>query len=93
VFIPPKITSPLVESSNSASLATRRNSFPYSVIDDFPCLKFFTLILASPLALITPNCVCNSALNPAELSLYGVIRSSALGVIQVLASSLRRLRA
>jgi len=38
---------------------------------------FFSLILASPLALITPNCLCNSALNPAQLSHAGVIRSSA----------------
>jgi len=89
--IPPGSNSPPVESSNSASLATRRNSFQYSVTDRLPFFMFFSLILASPLASITPNCLCHSALNPAQLSHVGVILSSAYGVIQVPASSLRRL--
>jgi len=89
-ILPHRSSSPPVESSNSASLATRRNSFQYSVTDCLPCFMFFTLILASPLASITPNCLCNSALNPAQLSYAAVICSSAYGVIQVPASSLRR---
>jgi len=90
-FADARSSSPPVESSNSAALATRRNSFRYSVTDRLPCFMFFSLILVSPLASITPNCPCNSALNPAQLSHAGVIRSSAYGVIQVPASSLRRL--
>jgi len=76
-IIPPRSSSSPVESSNSASLATRRNLFQYSVTDRLPCFLFFSLILASPLASITPNCLCNSALNPAQLSHVGVILSSA----------------
>jgi len=91
IFIHPRISSPPVELSHSGSLATRRNSFQYSVTDRLPCFMFFNLILASPLASITPNCLCNSALNPAQLSQLGVIHSSAYGVSQVPASSLRRL--
>jgi len=91
VFIPPRSSSPPVKSSNSASLATRLNSFQYCVIARLPCFMFFSLILASPLASITPNCLCNSALNPAQLSQVGVIRSSVYGVIHVPASSVRRL--
>jgi len=91
VSIPPRSSSPPVESSNLASLATRRNSFQYSVTVCLPCFMFFSLILASLLASITPNCLCNSALNPAQLSQVGVIRSSAYGVIEDPASSLRRL--
>jgi len=89
--IPSRRSSPPLESSNSASLATRRNSFQYSVTDRLPCFMFFSLILASPLPSITPNCLGNSALNPAQLSHGGVIRSSADGVIQLPVSSLRRL--
>ena len=89
--ISPRSSSCPVESSNSASLATRRNSFPYSLTDHFPCFIFFSLILASPSAWIMPNCLCNSALNPAQVSQVGVIGSSANNVIQVPASSLRRL--
>ena len=40
VFIPSMSSSPPVESSNSAWLATRRNSFKYSVIDLLPCFMF-----------------------------------------------------
>ena len=76
-FIPSRSSSPPIESSNSASLATRRNSFQYSVTYRLPCVMFFCRILASPLALTPPNCLCNSALNPAQLSLVGVILSSA----------------
>jgi len=65
VIIPPGSNSPRVESSNSASLATRRTSSQYSVTHRLPCFMFFSLMLASPLASITPNCLCNSALNPA----------------------------
>jgi len=77
VIIPRRSSSPPVESRNSALLATRRNSFPYSLTDRLPYFLFFLLILASPLASITPNCPCNSALNPAQLSHAGVISSSA----------------
>ena len=91
VFIPPTSSSPPVESSSSASLATRRNLFQYSVTDLLPCFMFFSLILAFPLASITPNCLCSSALNPAYVSQVGVIHSSAYGVTHVPASSLRRL--
>jgi len=77
VMILPSSSSPPVESSNSASLARRRNSFQYSVPDRLPCFIFFGLILASPLALITPNCLGNSALNAAQLSHVEVILSSA----------------
>jgi len=77
VIIPPRSSSPPVESSNSASLAPRRNSFQFSVTDRLPCLMFFSLILASPLASIMSNCLSNSALNPAQLSHVGVILSSA----------------
>jgi len=88
-IISPRSSSPPVQSSNSASLATRRNSFQYVVTDRLPCFIFFSRILASPLASITQNCLCSSALNPAQLSHVGVIRSSAYGVIHVPASSLR----
>ena len=91
VIIPPRSSSPPVESSDSPSLATRRNSFQYSVTDRLPCFMFFSLILASPLASITPHWLSNSALNPAQLFHAGVMRSSPYGVIQVPASSLRRL--
>jgi len=91
VFIPPGTRSPPVESSGSASLATRRNSFQYSVTDVLPCLYVFSLILASPLATITPNSLCSSALNPAHVYQVVVLRSSAYGEIHVPASSLRRL--
>jgi len=76
-IIPRRSSSPPVQSSNSASLAPRRNSFQYAVTDGLPCFMFFSLILASALASITPNCLCNSALNPAQLSHAEVIRSSA----------------
>jgi len=91
VIIPPRSSSPPVDSSNSASLATRGNSFHYSVTDRLPCFMFFCLIHASPLVSMPPNCICISTLNPAQLSHVGVILSSAYGVIQVPASSLRRL--
>ena len=91
VFIPPRRSSPPVESSNSASLATRRNSFQYSVTNRVPCFMFFILVLASPLASIMPNSLCNSALNPAQVSQVRVIRSSAYGMIQLPTSSIRRL--
>jgi len=68
VVIPPRSSSPPVESSSSASLTTRQNSFQYSVTDLLPCFIFFSLFLASPLASITPNCLGNSALNPAHVS-------------------------
>jgi len=91
VFIPPRSSSPPVKSSNSDSLATRPNLFQYFVINQFPCFMFFSLILGSPLASITPNCLCNSALKSVHLSQVGVIHSFADGVIHVPASSLRRL--
>ena len=77
MIIPARSSSPPVESCNSALLATRRYSFQYSVTDRLPCFMFFSLILSSPLASITPNCLCNSALNPPQLSNVGVILSSA----------------
>ena len=91
VFIPPGSSSPPVESSNSPSLATRRNSFLYSLTDRLPCFKLLSLILASPLASITSNCLCYSVFNPAQLSQVGVIRYAAYGVIHVPPSSLSRL--
>ena len=91
VFIPPKSSLPPVESSNSACLARSRNSFQYSVTDLLPCFMVFSVILASPLASITPYHLCNSALNAAQVSHVGVIRSSAYGVFQVPALSLRSL--
>ena len=91
VFIPHGICAPPVQSSFSTSPAPRRNLFQYSVTDILPCLMCFSLILASPLASITPNCICSSALNTAQLSQVGVIQSSAYSVIHVPVSSLRRL--
>ena len=91
VILAPRSSSPPVESSNSASLARRQNSFHYSVTGHLPCFMCFSLILASPLASITPNCLRNSALNPAQSSHVAVIGYSGQGVIQVPASSLRRL--
>ena len=52
---------------------------------------FFSFILASPLASITPNCLCSSALNPVHLSQVGVISSSVYNVIQVPVWSLKKL--
>jgi len=91
VFIPPRSNSPPGESSNSAWLATRRNSFQYSVTDRLPCFLFFSFILASLLASITPNSLCNSPLYPAQVSQVGLICSSAYGLLLVPASSGRRL--
>ena len=91
VFIPPRSSSPPVELSNSASLATRRKSFQYSVTDRLPYFIFFSLILASLLASIMANCLCSSAWNPVQLSQIGMIHSSAYGVIPVSVSSFRRL--
>jgi len=91
VFIAPRNSSPPVASSSSASFATRRNLFRYSVTNRLPCFIFFSLIIASPLVSIRPNCLCSSALNPAQVSQVGVICSSAYGVIRGPASSLRRL--
>jgi len=91
VFIPPRGSSPPVVVSNSAWLAPTGHAFKYSLTDGLLCFIFFNFNLSSPLPSITPNCLCSSALNHAQFSQVGVIRSSAYGVIQVPALSLRRL--
>jgi len=91
LFIPPWRISPLVESSSSASLVSRRASFHYSMTDPLPYFIFLSLILASPLASITPNCICSSLFNPSYVFHIEMIRYSAHVVIYVPTSSLCRL--
>ena len=90
-FIPPSSHSRAVESSNSVSLATSLNSFQYSVIDFRPCFMFLSVILASPLASMTPNWLLSSCTNPAQFSHVDGISSSVYGVIPLPVSSLNRL--
>jgi len=93
VFIPPRSGSPPVESSNLGSPAIRGNSFHYPLTDGLPLIMVFSLILASPMASITPNWLCSSGLNSALLFLVGVMGSSRYGVIYLPKFSLRRLAA
>ena len=92
-FIPPSSHSPAVESSSPVSLATSLNSFQYSVIDLRPCFIFLSVILASPLASMTPNWLLSSWANLAQFSHVDGISSSVYGVIHLPASSLSRLMA
>ena len=92
-FILPSSHSPAVESSNPVSLATSQNSFQYSVIDFGPCFMFLSVILASPLASMTPNWFRISWANPAQFSHIDGISSSVYGIIHLPSSSLSRLMA
>ena len=76
-FIPVISHSPSVNSSRFASVAIRRNSFQYSVIDLVPCSVSRSLMRASPCGSTAPNCCFNSVLNSSQVFHPGWTSSSA----------------